>query len=858
MKKINLIFCKYIEAFTLHKHLKMGKPSSSPSGKKGLLKRVEKNARKAYISKLLEMLSKGQMKPENFFLEFAALNNTDKIKYFKTKVLDQNLPEALKTFVLSPSFKNFRIKYEIAKTKNGNVLMCHIIPKSDTAAIHAANITNAPRGWKIVLIESSDSIVHMPFYEKFSNTDGNDVYSSIPSGSNKAVFFEKWSGHLGMFNVISIEGEYYCIATSKNSGEDTLYVNEFKKILMEKVFSKMSTEQLHMLFKEMSETNITISGEVLTKKDVCHGTDVLEDSFIVTCIAKSYQVIAGKEILSEGSNKAGVYYYTLEELCDFADMYKLPYSDLFTVEGTNEELNEFFLSIARERDNLTYTDLRKQVHIYGTQTNLKIKVRQGSVNYIQLSGDVIEGIVVRFYNESNYLLTLKIKGGPYTFATFLVREAIDSYKKVIGGKTYKEYKMTSDDFKSSEFLKLFEEKSIYFLTKWIITKPGKNFWTMVCQRSITLLPTLVDDNSIIGIWIRLRNAIFDELNEKFGSWKNAFVPDVEIEVPIEDFKSLPDGSHRVIDSKGNIYQIELKTVVKGQTSETLYVMRGLPGSGKSSLVKGLGTRKCSADYLMDIVRIRTNGNSIPRVLIQSKYIGWAHRVCKNIAANNLSNEDIFVDNTNMNLWEIKSYLEIANSVGASLVIVQITGSYQSIHDVPAHVLENMKKTFDSYPLTKIDAKSILASQPPSFAKNDTRLTGKCLQVRLVVIPEVFHVTLNFFDVQNKKNFPQIIESWKNFEGREIHISFGTVTCYTSENECLAAVEVSMTLPEGCPLIKDNLHITLICDGLKPSQSNDLILGNVFDPNLVTKHDLTEFLKNKNLGELPSSGFIMVM
>ena len=122
MKKINLIFCKYIEAFTLHKHLKMGKPSSSPSGKKGLLKRVEKNARKAFISKLLEMLSKGQMKPENFFLEFAALNNTDKIKYFKTKVLDQNLPEALKTFVLSPSFKTVAMMLTIIAANNSYLL----------------------------------------------------------------------------------------------------------------------------------------------------------------------------------------------------------------------------------------------------------------------------------------------------------------------------------------------------------------------------------------------------------------------------------------------------------------------------------------------------------------------------------------------------------------------------------------------------------------------------------------------------------------------------------------------------------------------------------------------------------------
>jgi len=128
--------------------------------------------------------------------------------------------------------------------------------------------------------------------------------------------------------------------------------------------------------------------------------------------------------------------------------------------------------------------------------------------------------------------------------------------------------------------------------------------------------------------------------------------------------------------------------------KTLYIVRGLPGSGKSTFAKSIGGIHIEADqffmengkYNFDITKIKL-----------------AHKYCQNQTeawmktdGTQVNNDKIVVSNTFTQEWEMEPYFKLAEKYGYrtfSLIVENRHGGVNE-HDVPEDKLELMKNRFE--------------------------------------------------------------------------------------------------------------------------------------------------------------------
>jgi tRNA uridine 5-carbamoylmethylation protein Kti12 len=138
----------------------------------------------------------------------------------------------------------------------------------------------------------------------------------------------------------------------------------------------------------------------------------------------------------------------------------------------------------------------------------------------------------------------------------------------------------------------------------------------------------------------------------------------------------------------------------------VYILRGLPGSGKSTFSKNLAREKgennisiCSADdYFI-------GSDGVYRFSPQK--LKDAHLSCKEKFVDSLNNEVPFVvvDNTNTQKWEFENYMLIAKEYGYSVEIVNFFDggltdkelAKRNTHGVPEEKIKQMRERFQPDP-----------------------------------------------------------------------------------------------------------------------------------------------------------------
>ena len=121
----------------------------------------------------------------------------------------------------------------------------------------------------------------------------------------------------------------------------------------------------------------------------------------------------------------------------------------------------------------------------------------------------------------------------------------------------------------------------------------------------------------------------------------------------------------------------------------LYIVRGIPGSGKSTFAKTLGGVHIEADqYFVD-----ADGNyNFDGSKIKNAHAWCLDRVKTDMA---VAREKIAVSNTFTQEWEMEPYFELAKEYGYKVfsVIIENRHGNTNEHNVPEDKIEQMKNRF---------------------------------------------------------------------------------------------------------------------------------------------------------------------
>ena len=115
----------------------------------------------------------------------------------------------------------------------------------------------------------------------------------------------------------------------------------------------------------------------------------------------------------------------------------------------------------------------------------------------------------------------------------------------------------------------------------------------------------------------------------------------------------------------------------------LYIVRGLPGSGKSTFARKICGAVVEADQFFE-----RNG----RYEFNPSLLKEAHEWCYNSVAMLLAEGDVAVANTFTQIWEMQRYLDLPNPK----TVITVEGDHGSIHNVPDEAIMKMANRWQMY------------------------------------------------------------------------------------------------------------------------------------------------------------------
>lgn len=139
------------------------------------------------------------------------------------------------------------------------------------------------------------------------------------------------------------------------------------------------------------------------------------------------------------------------------------------------------------------------------------------------------------------------------------------------------------------------------------------------------------------------------------------------------------------------------------SEKNLFLLRGIPGSGKTTLANIISDVTIEADSYFYVWEDPETG-IVHRHYYDGEYrfqpelLPLAHKSCKEFCEDQMEwgIEKIAVSNTFTQEWEILPYFELAKKYGYRVysLIVENRHGGKSVHDVPEDIMEKMKNRFE--------------------------------------------------------------------------------------------------------------------------------------------------------------------
>jgi predicted kinase len=134
-------------------------------------------------------------------------------------------------------------------------------------------------------------------------------------------------------------------------------------------------------------------------------------------------------------------------------------------------------------------------------------------------------------------------------------------------------------------------------------------------------------------------------------------------------------------------------------SQTLYVLQGVPGSGKSHLAEmiklghnyGNNIAICSTD----IFHLENVGGGKSTYVFKPEKSKQYHALNQTDCRYQLEQgRSVIVDNTNIRCWEARPYVEMAVIRNIPVVFIRVTSNFKSIHGVSEETISGMKENME--------------------------------------------------------------------------------------------------------------------------------------------------------------------
>ena len=120
----------------------------------------------------------------------------------------------------------------------------------------------------------------------------------------------------------------------------------------------------------------------------------------------------------------------------------------------------------------------------------------------------------------------------------------------------------------------------------------------------------------------------------------------------------------------------------------LLLIRGLPGSGKTTYAKKFPALHLEADMYFE----RDGKYSYNADLIKNAH-AWCQRTVSDALSQGL---DVIVSNTFVKVWELSNYALIAKKHNAQLEIIEMREVFSQAHDIPPEVIQRMKDQWEQF------------------------------------------------------------------------------------------------------------------------------------------------------------------